>query len=299
MALGALFVFALFAWQHGTDARARRNREQLRPQDVDRELQCAPGTANCRCARAGASRRPSGGIAQRLQRFTMTRRSAQSPWARLGATIFDWRAPSTPSPSITREAIEPVRSMTESLPGASTPRRLGEVRVSLIESTAPHTAIANRLSDTHQTNFMRAIYLAAAVAALAACLAAIFGWRAGRKLERPLGALIKSAERFGQGDYTRPVDVLRRDRARRPAEGAGAHALQLRQTTINKNYLHSVLNGMTDAVFVTSPDGVVRLANPAACKLLGYAEGEIHGQDIAVILEERERPGFDLRAGRA
>ena len=55
---------------------------------------------------------------------------------------------------------------------------------------------------------------------------------------------------------------------------------KLRQTTINKNYLHSVLNSMTDAVFVTSPDGVIKVANSAACKLLGYAEEEILGRSI-------------------
>ena len=43
---------------------------------------------------------------------------------------------------------------------------------------------------------------------------------------------------------------------------------KLRQTTINKNYLTNVLGSMTDAVFVTSPDGVIRMANQSACKLL-------------------------------
>ena len=41
---------------------------------------------------------------------------------------------------------------------------------------------------------------------------------------------------------------------------------KLRQTTINKNYLTNVLGSMTDAVFVTSPDGVIRMANQSACK---------------------------------
>jgi signal transduction histidine kinase len=47
---------------------------------------------------------------------------------------------------------------------------------------------------------------------------------------------------------------------------------KLRQTTINKNYLTNVLGSMTDAVFVTSPDGVIRMANQSACKLLAWAK---------------------------
>ncbi len=125
-------------------------------------------------------------------------------------------------------------------------------------------------------------------------MAAWLAWRAGFRLEQPITALIRSAERFGQGDYTRPVDIVRRDELGDLQQALEHMRYKLRQTTITKNYLNSVLNGMTDAVFVSSPDGVVRIANQAACKLLGYAEGEIQGKNIAFILEERERPGFDL-----
>ena len=48
---------------------------------------------------------------------------------------------------------------------------------------------------------------------------------------------------------------------------------KLRETTITKNYLNSVLTGMTDAVFVPSPDGVIRIANQAAQRLLGLELG--------------------------
>ena len=114
------------------------------------------------------------------------------------------------------------------------------------------------------------------------------------RLQRPVASLIKSVERIGQGDYTRPVEV-------RPADALGGleHALErmrgrLRVSTINKSYLHSVLNSMTDAVFVTSPDGVIKIANTASCKLLGYAEEELLGRSILAVLDEREREDFDL-----
>ena len=74
---------------------------------------------------------------------------------------------------------------------------------------------------------------------------------------------------------------------------------KLRQTTINKNYLTNVLGSMTDAVFVTSPDGVIRMANQSACKLLAWGEEELVGRGIISILDERERGEFDmLRASR-
>ena len=42
------------------------------------------------------------------------------------------------------------------------------------------------------------------------------------------------------------------------------------ETTITKNYLNTVLNSLSDAVLVTSSDGVVKSCNEAAQRLLGY-----------------------------
>ena len=132
------------------------------------------------------------------------------------------------------------------------------------------------------------------MAARGALAAAALLWRAINHLQRPVGSLIRSAERIGQGDYTRPFEVRRQEALADLQQALERMRGRLRQSTINKNYLHSVLNSMTDAVFVTSPDGVIKVANPAACKLLGYSEEELLGRSILAVLEERERADFDL-----
>ena len=133
-----------------------------------------------------------------------------------------------------------------------------------------------------------------ALAVLGSVAAAVIAWRAGRGIQSSTAALIRSADRLGQGDYTRQIEVRRRDIIGELEQALERMRSRLRQSTIHKNYLHSVLNSMTDAVFVTSPDGVVKMANSAACKLLGYSEEEILGRGIIAILDEREREGFDL-----
>ncbi len=122
----------------------------------------------------------------------------------------------------------------------------------------------------------------------------MLAWRAARGIHFSTAALIRSADRVGQGDYTRQIEVRRSDIIGELEQALERMRSRLRQSTIHKNYLHSVLNSMTDAVFVTSPDGVVKVANSAACKLLGYSEEEILGRSIIAILDEREREGFDL-----
>jgi len=69
--------------------------------------------------------------------------------------------------------------------------------------------------------------------------------------------------------------------------------LALRNTTFTRNYLHSVLNSMTDAVFVTTTEGVVRIANEAAYRLTGFEESELIGKQIVSLLEVSEKSESD------
>ena len=298
--LGALFVIALLAWQHRSDSQRQGDlASSFAQQGVARELQARAQTAARYVADTAAtaltSSNPSS-LAHRLQPFlddptvaAITVRDTN------GATLFDWHAPASAAPALQRQAVEPVRTMVESIPGAATPKTLGEARVQLIQSAPERKgALAERLSEARRAEFLRTLYIAVVLAALGGWAAAVFGWRAGRRIERPLGALIRSADRIAQGDYTRPLDVLRRDELGDLQQALERMRGKLRQTTINKDYLYSVLNSMTDAVFVTSPDGVIKMANSASRRLLGFAEEELVGRAISATLDERERQGFDL-----
>ncbi|MGH8229375.1 MAG: putative bifunctional diguanylate cyclase/phosphodiesterase, partial [Steroidobacteraceae bacterium] len=158
----------------------------------------------------------------------------------------------------------------------------------------PIASLASDLASSDAEDFRLLLLATGGIALFGGLAGAALAWRAGRRVERPIGALIRSAERIGQGDYTRPLDV-----AQSGEIGALEQALErmrhkLRQTTITKDYLGSVLNGLTDAVFVTSPDGIVKVANQAALKLLACGEEHLLGRSILAILDPGEREGFDL-----
>ena len=125
-------------------------------------------------------------------------------------------------------------------------------------------------------------------------LGLIGAWFIARQLSRPISALVKSAHRIGEGDYTRPLDVARRDEL-----GELQHALErmrqkLSETTITKNYLDTVLNSLSDSVLVTSPDGLINSCNEAAQRLLGYAEADLLGKPLLSFVDEAHRGAFDL-----
>src|SRR5262249_28642948 len=259
---------------------------------------CVGGTAAdaAESVSSAVRQRDTAAIARRLQPFADDSTVSSITVTDLeGQTLYRWKRP-TPHPgALEFDATEPVRELVETLPGLQTPKTFGQLSIT-VEQVFPGaaTSLQGRLTAIDADEVRTGLLWAAGLAILGGLAGAALAWRAGRKLEQPIAAMIRGVERIGQGDYTRPVDVRRRDEVGELQQALERMRGRLRQSTVNKNYLHGVLNSMTDAVFVTSPDGVVKLANTAACKLLGYVEEEMLGRSIIAVLDEREREGFDL-----
>ena len=294
--LAAAAVGGVLLIRHSADTRAlsalaeRATRERLDP-----ELRARAQSIAAHAADAVASAVRTGdvnAVARRLQPFMDDPTVASvTVTASSGRRIFGWERGGAAEPdTLSVQVSAPVRAAAEGIP-----QTLATVTVSLEQAApVPQVTLTGRLQAASGERTRLTWLLAVALAAAGALTAAALAWRATTQLQRPVDSLIRSAERIGQGDYTRPVEVHQRDALAELQQALERMRARLRQSTINKNYLHSVLNSMTDAVFVTSPDGVVKVANLAACKLLGYSEEELLGRSILAVLEERERANFDL-----
>jgi diguanylate cyclase (GGDEF)-like protein/PAS domain S-box-containing protein len=119
-------------------------------------------------------------------------------------------------------------------------------------------------------------------------------WFIAGQLAAPISALVKSADRIGQGDYTRPLAVVRHDELGDLQFALERMRQKLNETTITKNYLNTVLNSLSDAVLVTSPDGVVKSCNEATQRLLGYSESDLLDKPLISFIDEQHRGAFDL-----
>jgi diguanylate cyclase (GGDEF)-like protein/PAS domain S-box-containing protein len=299
--LVAAAIAALFLARHAADTRSlgalaeHDARERIDPELAARARSIAAHAAD---SIAGAVRAgDSSGVVRRLQPFIDDATvSSITVTARSGETLFEWHRGSAATPgALSTRAEAPVRTFVENIPGAVTPETLATLTIGL-EQAAPVSAVtlAGRLQAANAERTRLTGWLALAVAAAGALAAAALLWRAVNKLQRPVGSLIRSAERIGQGDYTRPFEVRQQEVLGELQQALERMRGRLRQSTVNKNYLHSVLNSITDAVFVTSPDGVIKVANVAACKLLAFSEEELVNRSILAVLEERERDEFDL-----
>ncbi|HEU4532323.1 MAG TPA: EAL domain-containing protein [Steroidobacteraceae bacterium] len=198
-----------------------------------------------------------------------------------------------------RPSAEGTIEATQQILGAARKRDaqppvLGTITISMSRDAAVSAMneVSRQVESSRRSGFLRQLGLLGAVCAVLIIAGLIAAWLIASRIERPITALIKSADRMGQGDYTRPLAIARKDEIGDLQQALERMRVKLRQTTITKNYLNIVLNSMNDAVLVTSPDGTIKGANEAARRLLGYAEEELIGKSILFVIAESEQPNF-------
>jgi PAS domain S-box-containing protein len=215
----------------------------------------------------------------------------------LSAAITDstgaaWYAGSKP-PAVQLQAAEH-RSASRTI--GSPPLGTVYVQVWRPGLSATATKLREDLTTAERFDFQRWLWfigLAGASIAIALCVVADV---LGKRLERPIVELIRSAERIGAGDYSRPFKVTSNDEIADLEAALDRMQQKLRQTTINADYLTTVLNGIDAAVLLISPGGDITRANEAAVQLFGYPEAEIAGKPFLALLASTERESFQLNA---
>ena len=176
-----------------------------------------------------------------------------------------------------------------------------EIGVGRRDLQASAQGLRSQLERVERNHLTRKLWIVFALGVFITAVLAAVAWLLARRLERPIIELIRSAERIGEGDYTRPHAVSSDDEMADLGMALDRMRQNLRQTTITKDYLNSVLNSMNDAVLVTSPTGTITRANDAAVRLFGFPEQEIAGKPFASLIAESERENFplDFSAGHA
>ncbi|MFT3906927.1 MAG: EAL domain-containing protein [Steroidobacteraceae bacterium] len=161
-------------------------------------------------------------------------------------------------------------------------------------------AIAAGFNPGNLDSYMaRLLVIAGAMATLAIMLLLFWAWRESRALDDGMQELIHASELISRGEFTHPIAVTREDRLGSVLRAFDHMRLALRQTTYTKNYLYSVLNGMTEAVFVASNDGTIRVANEAASRLTGFSEEQLRSMHMVELLDRADRLGDEpLRVAR-
>ncbi|HEY7753501.1 MAG TPA: EAL domain-containing protein [Steroidobacteraceae bacterium] len=115
-----------------------------------------------------------------------------------------------------------------------------------------------------------------------------------RRVERPLGDLLRSVEKLSSGDWTTRIEAP----GGRIAAGLGGALERLRINLADHaatgRALDVMLDSMNDAVFLTSPDGIIKRVNLAGTQLLGWSQGELLGRELGFLVADQDRANFSI-----
>ena len=175
-------------------------------------------------------------------------------------------------------------------------QRVGSLQIWMSRAEMQETlaSIRKQLESQQGMQVKRMRGLVAGITLPLLLLGLVGAWFIARQLAGPISALVKSADRIGEGDYTRPLAVVRHDELGDLQFALERMRQKLNETTITKNYLNTVLNSLSDAVLVTTPDGVVKSCNEAAQRLLGYQESELLDKPLVSFIDDAHRGAFDF-----
>ena len=117
-------------------------------------------------------------------------------------------------------------------------------------------------------------------------------------ISSPIKRITDAMGRVADGDLDTVLTIKRNDEVGALADSFNKMTQDLRKTTISKDYVDNIIGSMNDTLIVVDPDAKIRSVNRATCDLLGYAEDELVGKDINVIVAGEE-PVFRMETTRS
>ncbi len=114
------------------------------------------------------------------------------------------------------------------------------------------------------------------------------------RIDRALISLMKNARSIGRGSYAEPVAVSGVAEVAALERSIEQMRQALTTTTISRDFLDDVLNGIKDAVLVMTADGRMRTANAAAASLFGMPEQDLIGVAFKDLIAPEHLAAFNL-----
>ena len=118
---------------------------------------------------------------------------------------------------------------------------------------------------------------------VAAGLFALFmGYVWAKSISAPVTELTEAVQRVGGGKRDVKIQVRCADEIGVLADSFNRMMADLRETTVSRDYLDSIIGSMAEGLMVTSAEGFIQRTNQAALGLLGYANEELLNKPIDI-----------------
>ena len=141
--------------------------------------------------------------------------------------------------------------------------------------------------DVHAT-FASTERLTLFVVVIAILLAVGLGVLVSRSISVPINRLRDAAQRVGRGETDTPIDIKSKDEIGDLGLSFSKMTRDLKNTTVSRDYVDNIIQSMIDALIVIDPDGTIRTVNWTTQEVSGYAEDELIGKPVSLLIEEEK-----------
>jgi PAS domain S-box-containing protein len=160
------------------------------------------------------------------------------------------------------------------------PVTISTLRLGTVLLGYSHRAIEKEIAQSGQRIFIIGLFTSIAGGFVAYLLATF--------IAAPIRRITDATERVANGYLDTSLSIQRNDEIGMLANAFNKMTMDLRQSTVSKDYVDNIIGSMNDMLVVIAPDATIRSVNRAMCKLLGYEEDTLTGKNIQLILPPGE-----------
>lgn len=117
-------------------------------------------------------------------------------------------------------------------------------------------------------------------------LSVLFVYLFSAMITQPISDLVRGVKAVSEGDFKKEIEVKENDEIAELARAFNKMAENLRQSTISRDHFDSILQSLTDALFVCDTKNRIKTVNKTLLELLGYTKEEICGEHVSRIFPE-------------
>ncbi len=130
------------------------------------------------------------------------------------------------------------------------------------------------------------LWMAGSLAAMFVLCASMI-WLVIKAQGRRIQELKQQAEKLSEANFGEPLHGPQGDELSNLVDVFNRMRDRLKETTISRDYVDSILGSMNEAIIVTHADGTITKVNHATSRMLDYSEHELVGKDIGLIVDTR------------
>ncbi|GAC1465834.1 MAG: hypothetical protein PVSMB11_01200 [Desulfuromonadaceae bacterium] len=99
-------------------------------------------------------------------------------------------------------------------------------------------------------------------------------------ITRPIALLTEGVKRLSMGELNEPISITSHDEIGQLAEAFNQMTVNLRESTVSREFMEKLVNTMNEVLVVISPEGFVMNVNRAYFELFGPVSSEIVGRHV-------------------